>query len=56
MSNILFKWFTDNLLKTNLEKSHFVMNSTQQTQINIGVTTISNSKCENLLDITLITR
>ena len=36
ISNTLFKWFTDNLLKPNPEKSYFLANSTQEIQINIG--------------------
>ena len=51
ISNTLFKWFTDNLLKANPEKSHLLTNSTQEIQINIGEITISNSKCEKLLHI-----
>ena len=50
-SNSLFKWFTDNLLKANPEKSHLLTNSAQEIQINIGETAISNSKCEKLLGI-----
>ena len=51
ISNTLFKWFTDNLLKANPEKSHLLTNSTQEIQINIGEIAISNSKCEKLLGI-----
>ena len=51
MSDTLFKWFTDNLLKANPEKSHLLTNSAQEIQINIGGMAISNSKCEKLLDI-----
>ena len=51
MSNTLFKWFTDNLLKANPEKSHLPTNSAQEIQINIGGMVISNSKCEKLLGI-----
>ena len=36
ISNTFFKWFTDNLLKANPEKSHFLTNLTQEIQINIG--------------------
>ena len=50
-SNTLFKWFTDNLLKANPEKSHLLTNSTQEIQINIGEIAISNSKCEKVLGI-----
>ena len=51
ISNTLFKWFTDNLLKANPEKSHLLTNSTQEIQINIGEIAISNSKCEKFLGI-----
>ena len=51
MSNTLLKWFTDNLVKANPEKSHHVTNSAQEIQINIGGTAISNSKSEKLLGI-----
>ena len=52
-SNTLFKWFTDNLLKAKPEKSHFLTNSIQEIQINIGEIAISKSKCEKLLGIHL---
>ena len=51
MSDTLFKWFTDNFLKANPEKSHFLTNSAQEIQINIGGMAISNSKCDKLLGI-----
>ena len=51
MSDTLFKWFTDNLLKPNPEKSHFLTNSAQEIQINIYGMAISNSKCEKLQGI-----
>ena len=51
ISDTLFKWFTDNLLKANPEKSHLLTNSAQEIQINIGEIAISNSKCEKLLGI-----
>ena len=51
ISNTLFKWFTDNVLKANREKSHILTNSTQEIQINIGEIAISNSKCKTLLGI-----
>ena len=49
MSDTLFKWFTDNLLTANPEKSHLLTNSAQEIQINIGGMAIFNSKCEKLL-------
>ena len=51
MSNTLFKWFTNNLLKANPQKSHLLTNSAQEIQINIGGMTICNSKCEKLLGV-----
>ena len=53
ISNTLFKWFTDNLLKANPEKSHLLTNSTQEIQINIGEIAISNSKCFHNISIFL---
>ena len=50
ISNTLLKWFTDNLLKANPEKSHLT-NSTQEIQINIGEIATSNRKCDKLLGI-----
>ena len=54
ISNTLFKWFTDNLLKANPEKSHLLTKSTQEIQIDIGEIAISSSKFEKFLDIHLI--
>ena len=50
MSDTLFIWFIDNLLKANPEKSHLT-NSAQEIQINIGGIAIFISKCETLLGI-----
>ena len=51
MSDTLLKWFINNLLKTNPDKSHFYTNSAQEIQINIGGMAIFNSTCEKLLGI-----
>ena len=51
MSDTLFKWITNNLLKANPEKSLPLTNTAQEIQINIGGMAISNSKCEKLLGI-----
>ena len=51
ISNTFFKWFTNDLLKANPEKSYLLTNSTQEIQINIGEIAISSSKCEKLLGI-----
>ena len=49
--NILFKWFTDNLMKANPEKPYLLSNSAPEIPINVGGMTISNSKCKKLLGI-----
>ena len=51
ISDTLLKWFTDNLLKANLEKSHLLTNSAQEIQINNDEIAIFNSKYEQLLGI-----
>ena len=51
MSDTLFNWFCDDLLKANPEKSHLLTNSVEEIQINIGGMAIPSSKCEKLLDI-----
>ena len=51
ISNALLKWFTDNLLKANPEKSNLFTSTAQEIRISIGEITISNSKCEKLLGI-----
>ena len=47
MLDTLFKWFTNNLMKANPEKSHLLTNSAQEIQINVGGMAISNGKCEH---------
>ena len=49
-SNTLSKWFIENLLKANPEKTSSYKFNTRN-QITIGGMTISNSKCEKLLGI-----
>ena len=44
MSDTLFKWFTDNFPKANLEKSHLLTNSAKEIQINISEMAIYNSR------------
>ena len=56
MSNTLFKWFNNNLLKANPENSYLLTNSAQEIQINIGGIAISNSKCEKFLGIHIETK
>ena len=52
-SNTVFKWFNENLLKANPEKSHLLTNATREIQISIGGMAISNSKYEKILGISI---
>ena len=49
MSNALFKWLTENLLKGNPEKSHLLHTLQKEILINIGRMAVSNSKYQKLL-------
>ena len=50
-SDILLKWFTDNLLKANPEKYHLFVSPNEKRDLNVGQVEISNSKCEKFLGI-----
>ena len=47
---MLFKWFSDNQMKTNFSKCHLV-NKKDEGVINLGETEIKNSEYEKLLGI-----
>ena len=47
-SDILLKWFTDNLLKVNPEKYHLFVSTNEKRDLNVGQVEISNSKCERI--------
>ena len=47
---MLFKWFSDNQMKTNFRKCHLV-NKKDEVVINLGETEIKNSEYEKLLGI-----
>ena len=50
-AKLLFLWFSDNQMKGNEEKCHFLTSTKEEVCVNIGTTQITNSKCENLLGI-----
>ena len=49
----LFQWFSDNQLKANPDKCHFLCNSNSEVSLTIETQKIKNSKFEKLLDIKL---
>ena len=49
----LFKWFNDNQMNPNPDKSYFVCSSSVKTKIMRANEQIRNSSCENLLDVFL---
>ena len=50
-SKKLFKWFTDNQMKTNEDKCHLIVSTTEATEIQIGDYSIKNSNNEKLLGV-----
>ena len=50
-SSNLFQWFTENELKGNASKCHFLIRSVESTHVDIGTSPIKNSDCERLLGI-----
>ena len=50
-SKELFKWFDDNLMKSNPDKCHFLVSTNDSVAIRIGNFQIENTKRENLLGI-----
>ena len=49
----LFQWFSDNQMKANPDKCHFLCNSNSEVSLAIETQKIKNSKFEKLLGITL---
>ena len=49
----LFQWFSDNQMKANPDKCHFVCNSNSEVSLTIETQKIKNSKFEKLLGIKL---
>ena len=50
-SEILFKWFNDNLKKINTDKCHLLVSTNNTVKIKIGNFDITNNKSEKLLGI-----
>ena len=47
-SEILFKWFNDNLMKINADKCHLLVSTNNTVKIKIGNFDITNGKSEKL--------
>ena len=52
----LFKWFTDNHMKVNQDKSHLIVSKNKNISMHIGPFEIKNTKCENRLGIKVDSR
>ena len=50
-SKDLLKWFDDNLMKSNPDKCHLLVNSREKIKVKIGDFEIENSTCEKLLGV-----
>ena len=50
-SEILFKWFNDNLMRINADKCHLLVSTNNTVKIKIGNFYITNSKSEKLLGV-----
>ena len=50
-SEILFKWFKNNLMKTNTEKCHLLVSTNNTVKMKIGNLYITSSKSEKLLGV-----
>ena len=51
VSKKLFKWFDDNLMKSNADKCHLLVNTNESVKITIRDFDINNSSCEKLLGV-----
>ena len=52
-SSLLFRWFNNNFMKENIDKSHLIMTCTEATTAMIDGLPIDSSKAEVLLGITI---
>ena len=50
-SKTLFKWFSDNEMKANPDKCHFICSPSVKTSIMIENEEIRNSSCEKILGV-----
>ena len=47
----LFRWFSDNQIKGNTDKSHLTMSTNNTPELNVGDSLIKTSTCEKLLGV-----
>ena len=47
----LFKWFENNLLKSNADKCHLLVHSSDAISLRVSESDIKNSECEQLLGV-----
>ena len=50
---VLFKWFENNLMKANSDKSHLLLSTSTSSTANINGDTIKNYEPEKLLGVTI---
>ena len=50
---VLFKWFENNLMKTNSDKSHLLLTTSMSSIANINGDIIKNSECEKLIGVAI---
>ena len=50
---VLFKWFENNLMKANSDKSHLLLSTSTSSTANINGDIIKNSESEKLLGVTI---
>ena len=50
---VLFKWFENNLMKTNSDKSHLFLTTSMSSTANINGDIIKNSECEKLIGVAI---
>ena len=50
-TDTLFKWFSDNVMKSNADKCHLLFSTNNAINIKIGNIDINNSTCEKLLGV-----
>ena len=55
-STLLFKWFSDNQMKANINKCHLLVNKKDEVILKLGKTEIRNREYEKLLGINVDTK
>ena len=49
VSKKFFKWFDENLLKSNADKCHLLVSTNKTLKIKVGNCDITNSRCEKIV-------